>query len=171
MNDKVDEMKKYFCVLLLLFSVVISLSAQYSEDYFGLSLEYYQSNLSFFGENEWFDDYDISFVVTYGPSFSGPFRFRLGGGVHDLSDYYVNAGIEFKVLEFLNAVKGRLFGLYINADLKMGLDYMDASIKGSMYIPFSAVGGLQIGLGINHNIQPSLIIAYTGGIYPLIMTQ
>jgi len=171
MNSKVDEMKKHFCVLLLFFFALISLSAQYSDDYFGLSLEYQKSNLGFFEENEWFNNYDISFVVTYGPSFSWPFRFRLGGGVHDLSDYYVNAGMELRVLEFLNTVKGRLFGVYINADLKMGLDYVDASIKGSFYIPFSAVGGLQIGLGINHNIQPSFVLAYTGGIYPLIVTQ
>jgi len=166
---KVDEMKKYICVLIIISCLTFyGFAVQYSDNYFGLSLEYQKSNfidefqgMSFFNRNT------ISFIFTYGPSFSGPIRFRIGGGIHELSNYYLNGGVELKVLEFLNTVKGRFFGVYINADLKLGLDFVEAAIKGEIYIPFSAVGGLQVGIGLNHNIEPLFSIAYSGGIYPL----
>lgn len=49
----------------------------------------------------------------------------------------------------------------------MGLDYVETAVKGKIFIPFSAVGGLQIGFGVNHNIEPLFSIAYSGGVYPL----
>ncbi len=162
-------MKKSFCIIFLLFLYASFFAAQYSEDYFGLSLEYQKLDfIDGFQEKDCISQSNFNFLFTYGPSFSGPFRFRIGGGVHELSDYYLNGGIELKVLEFLNTVKGRIFGLYLNADLKLGLDYAEASIKGELFIPFSAVGGIQIGVGINHDIKPLFTIAYSGGVYPLI---
>jgi hypothetical protein len=165
---KVDEMKKSVCVFILFFLTFYGFAVQYSDDYFGLSLEFQKADfIKSFESKEYFKSDTISFIFTYGPSFSGPVRFQIGAGVHELSDYYLNGGIELRVLEFLNTVKGRIFGLYLNADLKMGLDYVETAVKGKIFIPFSAVGGLQIGLGVNHNIEPLFSIAYSGGVYPL----
>jgi len=165
---KVDEMKKTVCVIMLLVIACYGFSAKYSEDFFGLAFEFQKTDfVREFEVEELFQRNTISFIFTYGPSFSGPIRFRLGGGVHELSDYYLNGGLELKVLEFLNTVKGRFFGLYLTTDLKMGLDYMEAAVKGEVFIPFSAVGGLQIGFGVNHHIEPLFSIAYSGGVYPL----
>jgi len=162
-------MKKFFYVILLLFLSVSIFSARYSEDYFGLSLEFQKMDfIEDFKNKSYFNQSNINFIFTYGPSFSGPLRFRIGGGIHDLSSYYLNGGLELKVLEFLNTVKGRFFGLYLIADLKLGMDYAQASLKSELFIPFSAVGGLQVGVGVNHNIEPLFSIAYSGGVYPLI---
>src|SRR6056297_1461423 len=162
-------MKKTLCVLVLLVFSVGVFSAQYNDDYFGLSLEFQKMDfIDDFKDKTYFIQNNINFIFTYGPSFSGPLRFRVGGGVHDLSDYYLNGGLELRVLEFLNTVKGRFFGLYLIADLKLGLDYAQASLKGELFIPFSAVGGIQLGVGVDHDIQPLFTIAYSGGIYPLI---
>ncbi|MFW6262478.1 MAG: hypothetical protein ACOC34_00450 [Thermotogota bacterium] len=162
-------MKKF---LYLLFMLVFSLSvfsAQYSDDYFGLSLEFQKIDfIDDFLDRNYFDQNNINFVFSYGPSFSSPVRFRMGIGVYDLSDYYLNGGLELKIFEFLNSVKGRFLGLYIIADLKLGLDYAQASLMGELFIHFSAVGGLQLGLGVNQDIQPLFTIAYSGGVYPLI---
>jgi|SRR6056297_3447381 len=162
-------MKKFLCVMILLFLTGSVFSAQYSENYYGLSLEFQKMNfIDDFKDKDYFKQSTINFIFTYGPSFSSPLRFRVGGGIHNLSDYYLNGGLELKVLEFLNTVKGRFFGLYLIADLKLGLDYAQASLKGELFIPFSAVGGIQLGVGVDHDIQPLFTIAYSGGIYPLI---
>ncbi len=161
-------MKKYICILIFTGLTLYGYAVQYSDNYYGLSFEYQKTDfLEEFQEKRFFDRNNISFIFTYGPSFSGPIRFRIGGGIHELSAYYLNGGVELKVLEFLNSVKGRFFGLYINADLKLGLDFVEAAIKGEVYIPFSAVGGLQVGIGLNHNVEPLFSIAYSGGVYPL----
>ena len=161
-------MKKYLCVFILFFLIFHGFSARYSDDYFGFALEFQKANfIKDFDSDEFFDRNTISFIFTYGPSFSGPIRFRIGAGVYELSDYYLNGGMELKVFEFLNSVKGRFFGFYLNADLKIGFEYVEAAVKGEVFIPFSAVGGLQIGIGVNHNIEPLFSISYSGGVYPL----
>lgn len=163
-------MKKicFVFVLLLLFLTVFGVN--YSDDFFGIAMEFQKIDfISDISEGNYFTDNNVNLLFTYGPEFSGPIRFRIGVGAHDLSFFYVNGGLEFKLLELLNKLKGRIFGLYLTADIKMGFDYVEAAVKGEIFIPFSAIGGIQLGFGVNHDVDMIFSIAYTGGIYPLMI--
>lgn len=165
-------MKKIVSVFVLLFFFLTIFGLNHSEDFFGIAMEFQKIDfITDFSEGNYFKDNNLNLIFTYGPKFSGPIRFRIGAGSHDLSFFYVNGGVELRLLEFLNSLKGRLFGLYLIADLKMGIDYVEAALKGEIYIPISAIGGIQLGFGVNHDADMVLSIAYTGGIYPLIIDQ
>ena len=157
-------------VVLFLFCMLPSLfSADYSQNYTGLSLEFQKNDIvQSAREKDYLSDNNINLIFIYGPEFSDPLRFRAGAGMYELSKYYINGGIELKIFEFLNSAHAKAFGFYLIGDLKMGLDYVDASAKAEVFVPVSSISGIQLGVGVQYGWKPFFCLSYSAGVYPLI---
>jgi hypothetical protein len=51
------------------------------------------------------------------------------------------------------------------------MDYIDANLSGELFIPLSAISGIQLGIGINHTLSPFVSLSYSGGLYPMQLSE
>ncbi|HPE68342.1 MAG TPA: hypothetical protein PLF96_03410 [Thermotogota bacterium] len=146
----------------------VSVSARtFSEDFIGLILEVKPDFFLLPEVDKKRDIVDLSFNAVYGPSWFSPFRFRGGMGIMSFKKPYVSAGVEWVVFETLNESYGIQFGGYISLLGNLGLEHWDLFVEAGMMIPVSPIGGVQVAVGVNRMLHPTLSLAYRGGIYPL----
>jgi hypothetical protein len=165
-------MKKLFLTVSILFLALTCFSVEFSNDYIGLDFEFQKNDIvGSVMRSDYLSDNTIDLMFTYGPQITDPFRFRIGTGCHDLANYYGSLGVQAKILEFLNNANGRIFGVYAAADFKLGMDYIDANLAAEVFVPVNAFSGLQFGIGINHELSPFVSLSYSGGLYPMQISQ
>ncbi len=102
---------------------------------------------------------------------SPPLRIRGGLGFWPDRYFVSKLGIEVPLLEFLNSMKARMFGLYMYLDgiMRIGSSGIGCSVEPSvrLLLPISAVGGIGIGIGHDSVYGISLHLDYLAGFYAL----
>ncbi len=156
-------------VLLLFFFPRFTFGARYSEHYIGLSTTLIKTDtLAVFQGEPIFQDLSLGFEATYGPPFMKPFRFRAGVGFYEFTKIYFLAGMEIPLFERLNDYHAKKWGVYLIPEAEIGFSRWDLSLRCEVLIPVNALGGLQIGLGINKDLHLLLSFSYSTGLYPLV---
>ena len=156
-------------VLLLFFLPRFAFAVRYSEHYIGLSTTFKKTDtLAAFQGEPIFQDLSLDFEATYGPPFMKPFRFRAGVGFFEFTKICVLAGMEIPLFERLNDYQAKKWGVYLIPEAAVGFSRWDLSLRCEVLIPVNALGGLQIGLGINKDLHLLFSLSYSTGLYPLV---
>lgn len=110
----------------------------------------------------------VSFSGTLGPASTSPFRFRAGLGWFPQRPFVLSAGVELPLYERLNRSRARSFGVYLLGDLGVTfpLGFSGDAVL-AIQLPLSALGGLQIGVGVNSEARLLVSFASATGAYPI----
>jgi len=156
-------------VLFLCFLPKIGFAARYSDHYIGLSTTLIKTDtLGLFQGEPILQDLSLDFEATYGPPFMKPFRFRAGVGFYEFTKISLIAGMEIPIFEELNDYQAKRWGVYLIPEVEIGFSRWDLALRCEVLIPLNAIGGLQIGFGINKNLHLLFSLSYSTGLYPLV---
>jgi len=157
--------------LSFLLTIIISASAlsfTYSDDFFGINTGLTKLNPgTFFEEGKTFSGMEGRIFVTYGPKMTSPIRFRLGVGMKELISPYLIGGVELKMFEIINDFHAKSFGVYFILETQVSFSEIFFSGQLETFVPFSTLGGIQIGLGMRNDLSFSLSLSYSAGIFAL----
>jgi len=160
--------KSLSAVFLALIIAASAFSFTYSEDFFGINTGLTKLNPeTFFEEGKTFSGMEGRIFVTYGPKLTSPIRFRLGVGMIELISPYLIGGVELKMFEIINDFHAKSFGVYFILGTEVSLSELFFSGQLEAFIPFSTLGGIQIGLGMRNDLSFSLSLYYSAGIFAL----
>lgn len=100
-----------------------------------------------------------------------PLRARGGLGFWPGRYFVAKLGAEIAVLEILNSMRGRMFGLYAYADgiLRLGADGIELALEPSVraLLPLSPIGGLALGIGYDTGLGWTIHLDYLAGFYAI----
>ena len=110
----------------------------------------------------------VSFSATWGPAATRPLRFRAGMGWFPSRPFVVFAGLELPLYERLNRSRARSFGLYLLGDLGITIPMgWSGDLVLAVQLPTSALGGLQLGLGVNQDRHLLITFNMATGAHPI----
>jgi hypothetical protein len=110
----------------------------------------------------------VTFSGTFGPAITRPLRFRAGLGGFPSRPFVAFVGLELPLLERLNRSMARGFGVYLLGDMGITVPLgVTADAVLAFQLPASALGGLQLGVGINQEARLLMTAGWATGAYPI----